>query len=566
MTHTGPQLRLLPDNPTGTDLLDFGLVADSVAGAVSVATEPMAIGLHGPWGSGKSTVLELVRLRIEADKRTCIIVTNPWEYDDHADVKGTLIGAVLQRLETLASTTPGLGDKVLKLIRRVSWTRATTAIARGALTMQWDVKGLVDAFTPTSDEGDDQPRTMAGFREAFEEVLDELDIEHVVVLVDDLDRCLPLAVLATLEAIKLFLAVPKMAFVIAADQEMVREAIAAGLGEQHRSAVFARDYLDKIVQVPVALPLPSLDDAEAYIATLLCQRDGLRVNELITHIDERRLAGITPYADDMMDGPLTADHNLLAKQVAYGLGPVDVGNPRRVKRFLNALEVRQTVALRRNVELQPEILAKLYLFEHRFAGTFQRLVAQPPNQRQRLLGEWESWARTDATDAPSGLPVEARELLAADPSLADTNLDQYLTLAAQLSAVRVASGVSREVVRLSRDILGASDIARRTATTKALELPLEERRDLLTALFDSARRGAGVNHAVEAAIKLGEATPDQVDLIASNIRDLRAKLDAGHGSSLATSSAPAFQGLARELGDLPDTSEWAKQAIVAEFE
>ena len=50
-------------------------------------------------------------------------------------------------------------------------------------------------------------------------------LERVVVLVDDLDRSLPDTVVKTLEAIKLFLSVKKMAFVIAADEENVANAI-----------------------------------------------------------------------------------------------------------------------------------------------------------------------------------------------------------------------------------------------------------------------------------------------------------------------------------------------------
>ncbi len=53
---------------------------------------------------------------------------------------------------------------------------------------------------------------------------------------------------------KLFLSVERMVFVIAADQEMVRDAIAVSLGASSRSERFAKRYLDKIVQLPVSLP------------------------------------------------------------------------------------------------------------------------------------------------------------------------------------------------------------------------------------------------------------------------------------------------------------------------
>ena len=60
--------------------------------------------------------------------------------------------------------------------------------------------------------------------------------------------------MATLEAIKLFLSVEKVAFVLAADQEMVRESIAVSLDATGRGEQFALRYLEKIVQLPLSLP------------------------------------------------------------------------------------------------------------------------------------------------------------------------------------------------------------------------------------------------------------------------------------------------------------------------
>ena len=68
----------------------------------------------------------------------------------------------------------------------------------------------------------------------------------MVVLVDDLDRCLPDAVTATLEAIKLSCP-PRMVFVLAADQDMVRDAIPVSLDGARRGDIFAKRYLEKIV-------------------------------------------------------------------------------------------------------------------------------------------------------------------------------------------------------------------------------------------------------------------------------------------------------------------------------
>ncbi len=63
------------------------------------------------------------------------------------------------------------------------------------------------------------------FHRDFEKLVQTLEVKRLVVIVDDLDRCLPPSVIETLEAIRLFLAAPKTAFVIAADEALIREAM-----------------------------------------------------------------------------------------------------------------------------------------------------------------------------------------------------------------------------------------------------------------------------------------------------------------------------------------------------
>lgn len=87
-----------------------------------------------------------------------------------------------------------------------------------------DVFGLV-SDDPESLEGE---KGMAAFREDLNKLLADPVLKHisrVVVLVDDLDRCLPDTVVDTLEAIRLFLSAKGMSFVIAADEDRVADAI-----------------------------------------------------------------------------------------------------------------------------------------------------------------------------------------------------------------------------------------------------------------------------------------------------------------------------------------------------
>src|SRR5660397_114055 len=88
-------------------------------------------------------------------------------------------------------------------------------------------------------------RNVMGFREDFKELLEEAEIERLVVLIDDLDRCLPPTIIQTLEAIKLFLSVGNVAFVIGADERLVHYAVRERFPELPGDRVdVGRDYLE----------------------------------------------------------------------------------------------------------------------------------------------------------------------------------------------------------------------------------------------------------------------------------------------------------------------------------
>jgi predicted KAP-like P-loop ATPase len=157
-------IALWDDNPSTIDLLGFDAVVAPVLAAVRMPDlDPLTIGIHGPWGGGKSTILGLLAAEL-ADDDYLVVRTNPWEFDDQADVKGTLIAQVLGELQVRFGDDAGIQDRIGDLLKRISWSRATLALAKGALTMQWDIDKLVDAFTPKPKE---TPETMAGFRESF---------------------------------------------------------------------------------------------------------------------------------------------------------------------------------------------------------------------------------------------------------------------------------------------------------------------------------------------------------------------------------------------------------------
>jgi hypothetical protein len=501
MTDTPEKPDLFPlwaDNPSDQDLLGFGEVADPIVEAVKRDhLDPVAIGLIGPWGSGKSTVLSLIEARLTGDTTIVVVRTYPWEYDPSLDVKATLIGDVLQAIRERAKAEAGaeqaLIDIAKKLAKRVKWAKAVSLVAKTAVTVsipKWeDVTEIFDLDSDTTDSDSDP--TLVGFRTEFKAYLDAAkNVSRVVVLVDDLDRCLPDTVVATLEGIKLFLAVPKMAFVVAADEAPVIDAIKERYKESDEKAEMSRQYLEKIIQIPVRVPNLGLASTEAYLALMLIERrlDKDQFRGLVSNVNQRRRAGET----DLLEGhALTlgseAEGDLaLAAELAPILYAQLSGNPRRLKRFLNAYWIRTTIAAARNVNLAPAALAKLIVLEELHRPQFKELISWAADgtlkdrlsklESEKGAGE-EPWTNAQ-------LAVWAKQ----GPALAEVDLLPYLQLAASLSQLTfTGSGLSAQLQELLGRLTGAADSARKSAATETAALMMGDRLLVAAALVTAIR-------------------------------------------------------------------------------
>ena len=243
-----------------------------------------------------------------------------------------------------------------------------------------DLHKLINANKPPSVHLD-----VRSFRDKFSSLIAECDIDSLVVLIDDLDRCSPERIIDNLEAIKLFLNVEKTAFIIGADPRIVRHAIEtrykpSEIQEQgdkeevgHRLVL---DYLEKLIQIPYHLPRLSPAEVESYMVLLFCLRDLERedAEKCLDAFDSFRSDdrySVFGYANvkkalggqeipDSLSQSLTFC-NISALLITEGLK----GNPRQIKRFLNAFVLRKQFAeIAKLTHVRDEVLVKLMVLEY----------------------------------------------------------------------------------------------------------------------------------------------------------------------------------------------------------
>jgi hypothetical protein len=439
--------QLWSDEPSKVDFLAFQAIAETVADAVmDDRLDPLAIGLSGPWGSGKTTVLELIKLDLDnrsdrdAGKAVLVVRTDPWRYDPATGAKESLISEVLAALTTELEDHATKGSEALKLVKklakRVDWAKAIKLAAKTSLALQipsFDELTELIREKPSEGNDDGEPRGLAAFRTEFASLMASPELAHVrrvAVLVDDLDRCLVDAVVETLEAIRLFLSVDGMAFVIAADEERVADAIRTKLPvwtmpKERPGGPDAlppeepsKLYLHKIVQTTVPLPALGAFDTEAYLLLLQLQNrtepplTAEQLSALIGECGRLRTRG----ALDEIQAPAGLD---VQEELAFAHRLTSIlyeklqGNPRRIKRFLNDLNIRRAIAARRGIELYLDVIVKLMVLEVLLPDRFRQVLAwlRTGELRDRLT------ALEATANAPRDITAEAapEEAAASDP-------------------------------------------------------------------------------------------------------------------------------------------------------
>ena len=415
------------DNETDKDLLGFGIHAELIKNIVTDKDMlPISIGLFGDWGSGKSSVMKMLNNSLQEKEKVVTITFNGWVFEGYDDAKSALIETILKSIIKEKKIIPEGVDAAKKLLKKVDWLRlgklAVTnigiplakAYATGGLSLigdglskfadlfdnpmelvekldgdegkklQAELKGIIKSNKENTNQ---TPQVVREFRKEFEETIEKCKIDSLVILVDDLDRCTPDRIIDNLEAIKLFLNVKKTAFIIGADRRIVRHAI------QHRYKAndirdseigdyesLVTDYLEKLIQVPYILPKLSETEVETYLTLLFCQRD-LKddfeniIKEFIAFRNKDRhstfgFQQIRSSIGNREELSNLAIIPILSPLITDGLK----GNPRQIKRFLNAFTIRQKLANAANIEdFKNDVLIKLMILEYMDNDRFQEL-------------------------------------------------------------------------------------------------------------------------------------------------------------------------------------------------
>lgn len=249
-------------NPWTEDQLDYAPFARRLAQAIIGLAAPngYVIGLHGKWGSGKSTAINFALAYIKKhndeneDNQIAHIDFKPWIISGHQDLIAAFFKLLSEELKSKQSKTVGIFRKLLGSIRG---TTDNLVEAAGLLALTIDPSGGIASRYATVWAKKATPQMLGRFLDdpsiqvSYEKlkVLLSQSGKRFLVTIDDIDRLEKNDIRSILQMVKSIGQLPNVTYLLAYDRKIV----AAALDKTADDPQFT----EKIVQQELVLPSPS---------------------------------------------------------------------------------------------------------------------------------------------------------------------------------------------------------------------------------------------------------------------------------------------------------------------
>lgn len=232
----------------------------------------IVIGIYGTWGEGKTTVINFIDSELSKNKEIVCIKFNPWRYSDENTLLLNFFDKISRSLEV----------KLLnKKERAGKWLSQKSGFISCNIPKIGDISKVVNTIGNWLGCVD---------LEALKNRLDEIIIrskKKLVIFIDDLDRLDKNEIYSVLRLVKLTADFTNTTYVLSFDETAVSKSIEEKFGSTNLNA--GRNFLEKIIQVPLALPKAQPDALRDYCFEMI--NNMLIINNLnLPDEEEKRFA------------------------------------------------------------------------------------------------------------------------------------------------------------------------------------------------------------------------------------------------------------------------------------
>ncbi len=257
------------------DRLGFRSVAKELATSLikQVANHGLVISIEGKWGSGKSSLVNLLAEELENNREQApkIVRFEPWLVGDRDGMLAALMSDLATAVEAIEAPEKGKGQKLkeetVKLSKQLrgygsKLSRGLAPIARLAGTLGIPLGQLAGATleqVANAADAFDSGKPLPEVKKELTEGLRKLN-RRIVVIVDDLDRLEPREAAEVMRLIRAVADFPNVIYVLCFDQEILARSLQEAISIDN-----GKDFLKKMIQVSFKVPQPEAFDLRRWL-------------------------------------------------------------------------------------------------------------------------------------------------------------------------------------------------------------------------------------------------------------------------------------------------------------
>jgi predicted KAP-like P-loop ATPase len=257
-----------PIESSKDDLLGTKAFAQSLCDAILSYKEidSLSIGMYGPWGSGKTSIINMVIERIEEqthskNNKPIIIKFYPWNYSDQNQLTSQFFKQLSLSInkKDYGKDASKIGKKLSFYSKLVSPLVYVPQISVFALLLSKIIKSVgkaSESFGKTDNK-------------SLEEIKNELNTllakqnRKIIVIIDDIDRLNNTEIRQIFQLVKSIGDFQNTVYILAFDKEVIINALSK---VQEGSGA---GYLEKVIQIPFEFPAISKEKIEEYLFSQL---------------------------------------------------------------------------------------------------------------------------------------------------------------------------------------------------------------------------------------------------------------------------------------------------------
>ncbi len=219
-----------------------------------ISKDSLVVGIYGPWGSGKSSVLNLLERELtnhqsskEADDKKIVILRfDPWFFNSAEQLLFTFYTAIETAVGELDPGKTDLKSNFQKYARKLSFN-LSPEISIGPIKITLPINKNQAGETPEQIR-QKLVRDLTGIK------------GRVVILIDNIDRLDPSELMLIFKLVRLCSDFPNFTYVLAFDLKQVRNIL-------QDQVKIDSDFLEKIVQIDINLPKVDQEQVDEFVGS-----------------------------------------------------------------------------------------------------------------------------------------------------------------------------------------------------------------------------------------------------------------------------------------------------------